>query len=226
MRNLVAAVAALAFAAAATAFVRAPASPQTVPPQTTGPAAPATPAAPACEARQSTLAGGVGRAMVVAFTGPVFGARVCATVANLAFDGFTARIADAPSADAVVAAALTDGGAVSLPLEGATVTGAGPYVVGPGGVFPSFGGDTAEAPRVVIAYAGQRVLVIGTTAVALVDLARALRDHPGLFDADAIERAVVIASGPNATLSVHTADGTLGAPAVTTPRVLLLIKRG
>ena len=197
------------------------------------PAAAQTPASPpaaapqsSCDARQSTLAGGVGRAMVVAFTGPVFGARVCATVANLAFDGFTARIADAPSADAVVTAALADGGAVTLALEGATVTGAGPYVVAPGGVLPSFGGDTTEVPRVVIAYAGQRVLVIATTPVALVDLARALRDHPGLFDADAIERAVVVASGPNATVSLRTADGVLGAPAVTAPRMLLLIKRG
>jgi hypothetical protein len=182
-------------------------------------------ATPFCEARQAPL-GAMGRAMVVAFTGPVFGARVCATFANVAFDGFTARIADATSADAVVTAALTDGGGLTLPLEGATVTGAGPYVVAPGGVLPSFGGDTVEAQRVVIAYAGQRVLVIATTPVALVDLARALRDHPGLFDADAVERAVVIASGPGAVLSMRTADGTLGAPAVTTPRVLLLIKRG
>jgi hypothetical protein len=210
-------------AAALAALVSMPALAQTSVPQ---PAA-TLPAGPSsCEARQSTLAGGVGRAMVVAFTGPVFGARVCATVANIAFDGFTARIADASSSDAVVTAALSDGGTVTLALEGATVTGAGPYVVAPGGVFPSFGGDTAEAPRVVIAYAGQRVLVIATTPVALVDLARALRDHPGLFDADAIERAVVIASGPNAALSLRTADGMLGAPNVTGPRVLLLIKRG
>jgi hypothetical protein len=164
--------------------------------------------------------------MVVAFTGPVFGARVCATVANLAFDGFSARLADAPSGDAVVTAALTGGGAISLPLEGATIMGAGPYVIAPGGVLPSFGGDVAEAQRVVLAYAGQRVLVIATSPVALVDLARALRDHPGSFDADAIERAVVIASGPNATLSLRTADGVLGSPNVASPRVLLLIKRG
>ncbi|MDB5070459.1 MAG: hypothetical protein JWM87_1570 [Candidatus Eremiobacteraeota bacterium] len=214
-------------AAALAALVSVPALAQTPAAQ---PALPAVSLPPAgmssCEARQSTLAGGVGRAIVVAFTGPVFGARVCATVANLAFDGFTARIADAPSNDAVVTAALSDGGAVSLALEGATVTGAGPYVVAPGGVFPSFGGETAEAPRVVIAYAGQRVLVIATTPVALVDLARALRDHPGLFDADAIERAVVVASGPNATVSLRTADGVLGAPTVTTSKMLLLIKRG
>ena len=182
-------------------------------------------ASPPCDARQVNL-GGIGRAIVVAFTGPVLGARVCATVANLAFDGFTARIAAAPSSDAVVTAALTDGGAVTLPLDGATIAGAGPYVVAPGGAFPSFGGDTTEAPRVVVAYAGQRVLVIATTAVALVDLARALRASPGLFDADAIERAVVIASGPNAAMSLRTPDGVLGAPSVTTPTVLLLMKRG
>ncbi|GAC1615602.1 MAG: hypothetical protein NVS4B13_09860 [Candidatus Elarobacter sp.] len=106
------------------------------------------------------------------------------------------------------------------------LSGAGPYVIAPGGVLPSFGGDTAEAPRVVVAYAGQRVLVIGTTPVALLDLARALRDHPGLFDADAIERAVVIASGPGAALSLNTAGGTLGATTVTTPQMLVFTKRG
>ena len=182
-----------------------------------------TPAA-ACERREANL-GGIGRASVVAFTGPVFGGRVCATVANLSIDAFTARLADATSDDALVTAAVTPGGNVTLPLDGATVTGIGPYVVAPGGVFPSFGGDVAEVPRVVLAYAGQRVLVIGTTAVALVDLARILRTEPDLFGADAVERAVVLASGPNAALSLRTADGLFGAPAIATPRVLLLIKR-
>lgn len=183
-----------------------------------------------CTARQGAL-GALGRAMVVAFTGPVYGTHVCATVANLAIDGFTARIVGTPADTAagdgtVVTAALTGGGAVTLPLDGATLTGAGPYVVAPGGVFPDFDGSSAEAPRVVFAYAGQRVLVIATTAVALIDLTRELRDHPGLFDADAIERAVVIASGPDAALSIRTPAGTLGAAAVTTPQVLVLIKRG
>ena len=178
-----------------------------------------------CELREGNL-GGIGRASVVAFTGPVFGARVCATVANLAIDGFTARLAGGPSSDALVTAAVTAGGDVTLPLDGATVTGIGPYVVAPGGVFPSFGGDTSEVPRVVLAYAGQRVLVIGTTAVALVDLARILRTEPDLFGADAVERAVVLASGPQAALSLRTSAGTFGAPTIVSPRVLLLIKRG
>ena len=106
------------------------------------------------------------------------------------------------------------------------MTGAGPYVVAPGGAFPSFGGDTAELPRVVLAYSGQRTFLIATTPVALVDLAKELRAQPGAFGADAFERAVIIASGPNAALSLRTADGTVGAPSVTTPRVLLLMKRG
>jgi hypothetical protein len=173
-----------------------------------------------------TIVGGIGRASVVAFTGAVFGARVCATVANLAIDLFTARIADAPAPDALVTAALTGGGDVTLPLEGATVTGAGPFVIAPGGVFPALGGDTSEVPRVILAYAGQRVLVIGTTPVALVDMARILRDQPDLFGADAVERAVVIASGPGATLSVRGDDGILGSPSVATLHVLMLIKRG
>jgi hypothetical protein len=182
-------------------------------------------AATACSPRHA-IVGGIGRAEVVAFISPVFGARVCATVVNLANDLFTARIADAPSPEALVTAALTGGGDVTLPLEGATVAGAGPYVVAPGGVFPALGGDTSELPRVILAYSGQRVLVIGTTAVALVDLARILRLQPALFGADAIERAVVLASGPGAALSVRADDGILGAPNVTTSRVLLLIKRG
>ena len=180
--------------------------------------------APACAPRQMQL-GGIGRASVVGFTGPVFGAPVCATVANLSFDGFTARVAEAPSADALVTAALTGGGSLSLPLEGATVSGAGPWVVAPGGVIPDFGGDTAEAPRVILAYAGQRVLVIGTTPVALVDLAKELRTHPDRFGADAVERAVVLASGANAALMLRGDDGIVGAQAVQTPKVLLLVKR-
>jgi hypothetical protein len=37
---------------------------------------------------------------------------------------------------------------------------------------------------------------------------------------------VILASGPNAVLSLRTADGTVGAANVTTPHVLLLTKRG
>lgn len=182
------------------------------------------PAAP-CTARAANL-GGIGRATVVAFTSPVFGARVCAVVANIAIDGFSARLADAPASDALVSAAVSGGGQVTLPLDGATLTGVGPYVVEPGGVFPSFAGDISESPRVVFAYAGQRVLVIGTTAIALVDLARVLRTEPDLFGADAVERAVVLASGPAAALVLNTADGPFGTPALAAPRLLLLIKRG
>ena len=181
-------------------------------------------AATACESRETTL-GGIGRVTVFAFTGPVFGGRVCATVANLGSDQFTARVADATSDDALVTAALTGGGSVTAPLGDAAVTGAGPYVVAPGGAFPSFGSDTAELPRVVLAYSGQRTFLIATSPVALVDLAKELRTQPGAFGADAIERAVILASGPNASLSLRTADGTVGGP-VTTPRVLLLMKRG
>lgn len=163
---------------------------------------------------------------MVAFTGPVFGAPVCARVANLAFDGFSARIADAPPPDALVVASLGNGaGDVTLPVGDLSLSGVGPYVVAPGGVVNGFGGDTSEAPRVVLAYAGQRVLVIGTSPVALLDLARVLRTQPALFGADAVERAVLLASGPNAAVSFNTADGVFGAPAVGTPRMLVLIKR-
>ncbi len=187
--------------------------------------APAAPAGAACEARETTL-GGIGRVTVFAFTGPVFGGRVCATVANLASDLITARIGDAAADDALATIALTGGGAVSVPLGDAVVAGTGPYVIAPGGVIPAFGSDTAELPRVVLAFSGQRTFVIATSPVALVDLAKALRTQPGMFGADAFERAVILASGPNAALSLRTADGTVGAPAVATPHVLLLMKRG
>ena len=189
-----------------------------------GRAAPSESNGSACAARESTL-GGIGRVTVFGFTGPVFGGRVCATVANLASDLVSARIADAPSDDALVTAALSGNGDVSVPLGEMIVTGAGPYVVAPGGVIPAFGADTAELPRVVLAYAGQRTFVIATTPVALVDLAKELRTQPGAFGADAFERAVILASGPTAALSLRTADGTMGTN-VTTPRVLLIIKRG
>jgi hypothetical protein len=181
--------------------------------------------APACPAREANL-GGIGRASVVAFTGPVFGAPVCATVANLAIDGFSARVADAPPSGALVTAALGSGGGnVTIPVGDLSLTGVGPYVVAPGGVIEGFGGDTSEAPRVVLAYAGQRVLVIGTSPVALLDLARVLRTQPALFGTDAVERAVLLASGPSAAISLNTSDGVFGAAAVGTPRMLAIIKR-
>ena len=185
--------------------------------------APATSAPFACAERAANL-GGIGRASVVAFVAPINGGPVCATVASLAIDSFTARVTETPAADALVTAALTGGGDVTLPLEGATLTGAGPYVVAPGGVFPSFGSDFSEAPRVIFAYAGGRVLVIGTTPVSLVDMTSTLRRNPALFGTDAVERAIVIASGPAAVLSLQTSDGVFGDP-VTTPRILELRKR-
>ena len=189
-----------------------------------GQTTPSAPGSPVCEAHDTTL-GGVGRVTVFAFTGPVFGGRVCATVANLASDLITARIADATPDDALVTAALTGGGDVSAPVGDMSVAGAGPYVIAPGGVIPAFGADTAELPRVVLAYAGQRTFLIATTPIALVDLAKELRTQPGAFGADAFERAVILASGPAAALSLRTAAGTLGYT-VATPRVLVIIKRG
>ena len=190
----------------------------------TAPSAPAAPAGIACDARETNL-GVIGRVTVFAFVGPVFGGRVCATVANLASDLITARVTDAAPDDALVTAALTGGGDVSAPVGDVAVTGAGPYVIAPGGIIPAFGADTAELPRVVLAYAGQRTFIIATTPIALVDLAKQLRTQPGAFGADAFERAVILASGPAATLSVRTAAGTVRYTAVT-PRVLVIIKRG
>ena len=186
---------------------------------------PSAPVAAACVPHEANL-GGIGRVTVFAFTGPVFGGRVCATVANLGSDQFTARVADAQSAiDALVTAALTGGGDVSAPLGDASVTGAGPYVIAPGGVIPAFGADTAEQPRVVLAYAGQRTLLIATIADRArrscegaahatrrvrrrrVRARRAARERP--------ERRAVAAHGRR--------DG--GAASVTTPSVLLIMKR-
>ena len=194
--------------------------------------------AAACEPRRTNL-GGIGQASVVAFTGAIFGDRVCATVANLALDTVGARIADDPPADALAVAPLGNGTGATLVLSGdalsvvaadaappgGSVTApAGPFAIAPGGRIPNFGGDTAAEPRVVLAYAGQRLLLIATSPVTLVDLARALRDQPDLFGADAVERAVVLAGGAQASLLLRAADGTLGAIAPAA-RYLTLSKR-
>lgn len=186
--------------------------------------APASPTDAPCVPRETSL-GGIGRAGIVAFTGAISRAPVCAVFANVAFDGFDARLGDGTAADALVSAAVDPAGEVTVPLAGTTLTGVGPYVVAPGGSFPAAAGDVTEAARVVLAFAGQRVLVIATTPVELVDLTRVLRDRPDLFGADAVERAVVIASGPNAALSLHTETGIIGAPSIATPSVLSLMKR-
>jgi hypothetical protein len=210
---------------------------QTTPaPVTASPAPSAAPSdgpnASACTPRRANL-GGIGQASVVAFTGAVFGDRVCATVANVAIDGFTARIAGAaasstgaPASDeALVTATLGEGGSVTFALDGATVSNVGPYVVEPGGRFPQLSGDVAAQPRAVLAYAGQRVLVIGFTAVTLPDLVRVLRDQPDLFGADAVERAVVLSSGRGAGVLLNASGGPMGASGDSSQRILQLIKR-
>jgi hypothetical protein len=229
MRFVATALAVLALATPALAQT-APAAP---PPSTTPRAEPA-PAA-ACERRQANL-GGIGRASVVAFTGAIFGDRVCATVANVSLDGVAARIGDMPATDALAVAPLGNGAGATLVLSGDTLAlvpgtatslvsaAVGPFVIAPGGQMPNFGGDIQAMPRVVLAYAGQRMLLIGTSPVTLVDLARALRDQPDLFGADAVERAAVLAAGSRANLALTTADGTLGTLAPAT-RYLSLLKR-
>lgn len=187
-------------------------------------AAQTAPSDAACVPRQMNL-GGIGRAGVVAFTGPISGAPACATFANVASDGFDARVGDAAASDALVAATTGTGGEVTVPLRDTALSGVGPYVVAPGGGFPPSNGDVGEASRIVLAFAGPRVLLIATTPVELVDLTRVLRDRPDLFGADAVERAVVIATGPQAALSLRTDSGTIGAPAVVAPSVLSLVKR-
>jgi hypothetical protein len=202
-------------------------------------APPTSPSAVPCIRQDVALAGGIGRASVVAFTGAVYGQRVCVLVANLASDGFAAAITASPTDDAVVTAAVMKGTGASiaarpsgLTLGAADPAGAatadanpvGPFVIAPGGSFPGFGKDTTEVPRVVLAYAGQRVLLVRTTAVTLSDLAHALREQPAIFGSDAAERAVILASGDDAAMQVRTADGTLGTP-VRTPLTLLIKQR-
>ena len=79
----------------------------------------------ACTPRQANL-GGIGRAGVVAFIAPVSRAPVCATFANVAFDGYEARLGDAPAPDALAVAAVVPGGDVTLQLEGATLAASAP----------------------------------------------------------------------------------------------------
>lgn len=181
----------------------------------------------ACVRTDVAVAGGIGRAVVVSFTGAVTGAKVCALVVNLANDGFSASIGIAPADGSVVSASVMAGSGAVLtagptglnvvPSSGSGVSpdgfAVGPFVIAPGGAFPNFGGDTSEVPRVVLAYAGPRVLLIRLSAVSLLDLTHVLRDQPGLFGSDAPERAVVLSSGGAAALVVRTSDGTrLGTP--------------
>ena len=218
-----------AVAVAGTAHAQTP--PSAVPGGTPSPAASAAPvpspsAAPEaarCEPRAAGL-GGIGRVTVVSFTGPIFGGTVCAIVASIVADAFAARVSDAVPDDALLVAGLTGDGDVSVPVGDVVLQGAGPYAVAPGGVIPGFGADTSEAPRVVLAYSGSRILAIATSPVTLADLARTLRAQPSLFGADAFERAVVIASGHGATMLARTAAGPIGT-APTAPRVLVLTKR-
>jgi len=192
---------------------------------------------PPCMTRDVGL-GGVGRARVVSFTGAGSEEQVCALVATFAADGIRARIVEGTDREgALVAAALTPGrGALVLVRDGVlTVSAAGsgddpaalavgPFVVPPGGGFPSASGDPSAVARVVLAYAGSRIAVFQTTPVTVIDLALALRDQPDLFGIDAPERAVVLASGSSAALELHTDLGPLGSP-VATPRALVLVRR-
>jgi hypothetical protein len=197
-------------------------------------------AAPAAECARTdvAVAGGIGRASVVSFTGAVTGAKVCVLVVNLAGDAFSSSVGAASADDAVVSASVSAGqGAVlsaratglglvpssgTAPSDGVPV---GPFVVAPGGAFPSFGGDASEVPRVVLAYAGPRVVLMRTSAVSLLDLAHVLREQPELFGSDAPERAVVLSGGDSAALTVRTADGTILGRPVTASLSLRLMKR-
>jgi hypothetical protein len=203
--------------------------------QTPPPASPAPHASTACETRSAPL-GGIGRASVVAFTGRIFGDHVCATVANLAIDGYRASIAQTMQPGALVSATVMPGSGATLSVApdgtalvvagGANGPGAvGPLLIAPGGTLAVQAGDTNALPRVVLAFGGQRVLVIGTTPVTLVDLAQALRDHPDLFGAVTVERAVVLASGPTAALSLQTSDGTMASGTLSDGEILSLNKR-
>jgi len=190
--------------------------------------APAAAFDPPCPVGTQVL-GAIGRATVVAFTGPVFGERVCALAANLAFDGYRAGLAAGPGQAMIDAAVVPGTGAAltvapdgALRLAPGQVPDAnpdtlevGPFVIAPGGAFATPAGQTDETPRVVLAYAGPRVLVLATTAVTLVDLTRILQDQPDLFGIGAPERAVVLASGAAATLAIHASTVTLGTPPAT-----------
>ena len=197
---------------------------------------PTTTAAPACMPQTAPL-GPMGRAAVIAFTGQMFGNRICALVVNLAVDGYRAALAEG-AGDAPIAAAVTTGSGAALtlapdgslrvvpgaPAAGDAALAVGPFVVAPGGQFTATPGALDEAPRVVLAYAGQRVVLLATSPATLIDLTRVLREQPDLFGIDAPERAVVLASGATATLVVHTPDATLGTPP-TSAQVLRIAPR-
>jgi hypothetical protein len=196
---------------------------------------PATSGAADCSTRSAPL-GGIGRASVVAFTGRIFGDHVCATVANLTIDGYRAALAQTAQPGALVSATVMpgSGGTLSIAPDGTALVTAGtasgpgavgPLLIAPGGTLAVQGGDTTALPRVVLAYGGQRLLVIGTTPVTLVDLARILRDQPDLFGAETVERAVVLASGPAAAVSLQTDAGPISSGTPAGAEILSLTKR-
>ncbi len=175
--------------------------------------------------------GAAGRAAVVSFTGAIFRQRVCVVYANLALDGITTRIGNTAAPDALVTTALTAGKGATLALQGDVPSltpsaaandpangsfGIGPFLIAPGGALQTFGSDMTEEPRVVLGFSGARLVVMRTTAVTLTELARALRDQPDLFGADAFERAAVMASGTQAMLSVRAGSSRLGGDVATT----------
>lgn len=194
---------------------------------------------PPCVTRDVGL-GGVGRARVIIFTGAGSEEPVCALVATFAAEGVRARIAEGTDREgALVVAALTPGRGATVivrdgvlavspsgtaPADDPAAVAVGPFVVPPGGGFPSASGDPSAVARVVLAYAGARIVIFQTTPVTVIDLALALRDQPDLFGIDAPERAVILASGSSAALELHTDLGTLGTP-VATPRALVLVRR-
>jgi hypothetical protein len=195
-----------------------------------------------CAPRSADL-GGIGRASVVAFTGAIFGDRVCATVANLPLGTFSARIVQTPSSSALVDATIAGAAANAiLAIRGAgdltvvpsdaalgavvATSPVGPFLVTPGGALGDLGANSDVAPRVVLAFAGQRLVIVGTTPVALADLARALRDEPDLFGIESVERAVVLATGAKARLTIHADGETLGtADDASGGRILELTKQ-
>ncbi|HTW86118.1 MAG TPA: hypothetical protein VMD91_18750 [Candidatus Sulfotelmatobacter sp.] len=196
--------------------------------QTPAPA-PAASAAPSaapvadCTPRTEPL-GAIGRASVVTFTGAVYGDHVCALVLNLADDGYRASFA-AASGTAPIEVALTPGAGGSLGIDAggalravpgapsaSDAVGVGPFIIAPGGTFAAPAGANDEQPLVVLAYAGQRIVLLATSAVTPVDLADALQRQPDLFGIVAPERAIVLAHGPGSTISVRLHATILGTP--------------
>jgi hypothetical protein len=157
----------------------------------------------------SALNGGSG----VAVNGGYFDAAF-APVGLLRVDGVTIAASPSKHSGAVVIDASGSLRIVRaddrLVAASPTVLQCGPFLVDPGGTRGIDREDGAIAERTVIATDGERVCVITTGPVTLMDLSDCLIEQPSAFGLKRVERALNLDGGPSSGCLVATSQGTLG----------------